>query len=164
MKNNKAALAIVPSKTVQSIAATPKVTKAEAIKASVERARQLHEAKQVAHQAKVEDFQSRLKIAAIASLQKQFAAGEIPDPSVSVNGAWGDKLGTVEISFDLGAGFSALLRENKRLSDESPRHFRADEVERSIRAKLDTSEERVSLILKDEENVRVIDALLASLK
>lgn len=164
MKNNKASLAIIPSKAVQSIAATPKVTKAEAIKAAIERARQLHEAKQAAHKAKVEDLQSRLKSAAIASLQKQFASREIPDPSVSVTGAWRDKLGTVEISINLGGGFVTLLKENKKLSEEAPGYFRADEVERSIRAKLDTSEERVSLILKDESNVRVIDALLASLK
>ena len=163
-KNSKALTIVNAAKTVQSITATPKVTKSEAIKAAVERAREKHEEKQAEHKAKMEDFNKRLKEAALASLQKQFASGEVPDPVVSITGAWHEKLGTVEATFDLGGGFVALLKEGKKIEEDAPRYFRAEEVEKAIRAKLDTTEERVSLILKDEENVRVIDALLASLK
>ena len=163
-KSSKALTVINPSKLVPSITATPKVTKSEAIKAAVERARTLHAEKQAAPEAKMTDFHNRLTNAALTTLQKQFASGEVPEPEVQIRGQWGDNLGTVEISFDLSTGFNALLKESKKLSDENPRYFRADDVEKAIRAKLDTSEERVSLILKDEDNVRVIDTLLASLK
>jgi hypothetical protein len=163
-KTSKDLTIINAAKTVQSITATPKVTKSEAIKAAVERARILHQEKQDAYEIKVQGFNNRLKDAALASLQKQFTSGEVPEPQIRVSGQWGDSLGTLEISFDLSAGFNALLKESKKLSDENPLRFRENDVEKAIKAKLDTSEERVSLILKDEENVRVIDALLASLK
>ena len=158
----KQELAIVKNNPTAAINVTPKVSKSEAIKAAVERARQLHEKKQEEHAARVEVFKAKLKTEAIKRLQAEFRAGEVTDPNVCVTGNWGDNLGTVEVSFNLS--LTQLLREWKKLNAEDPGWFKAENVERAIKAKLDTTQDRVSLILRDENNVRVIDSLLASLK
>lgn len=163
MKKN-AQLAIVPKNFAPALSATPKVTKSEAIKAAVERARVKHEEKCEEHLAKVQLFEERLKAAALAYLIKEFRSGEVTEPTAQVVGDYGESIGNVEVTFSLPAGsFGALLREKKKLDAEGPGYFRADQVEKRLKDKLDTTQERIGLILKDEQNVRTIDALLASL-
>lgn len=158
-------MALATVATVQSAKVQPRITKSEAIKAMVERARQKHEQEADEYNQKRDALLGKIKLASIKMLKTQFDENSINDPEIKISGNWGDAVGMAELRFEFSGGeLNALLKELKKLEKASPGWFRADDVEKKIRLSLDSTQERVALILADEQNVATIDSLLAKLK
>ena len=149
------ARAVIKPKALPVPAIVPKPTKADVINAALARAEQKIDQENESNDLKREDVMERIKAQSLALLKEQGV--DAFEFSVDIR-EWG-VCSTVGVEFTLDRpALRSLLKEHKKI----PKHVRFNEVQErnKIKQALDSTQDRVALILSNEENVSLIDALL----
>ncbi len=165
-KKEEMKLITVPQRALNPPAVIPKLSKSQIIKAMVEQSRRKHNAAKDEYQEREKGILDKVKVEAdkvLVSDIKTLESNANAPCKVATDNGWGPPRDvTMEVTVS-SPEIRTLMKEWFKNESTDPGWFQAESHENKIKQAMDSTQDKVDLILAQPENVETIDALLAKI-